>query len=235
MDDNMERTGSSGFFDRLGWIFYAPSRVFDDIERGAVSWWQPWIWLGLISMLVAFLSLPVQRLVMQLTAEDYPGEMFQKILDHWSLIAAFQIISAPVTVLLLFLVTGLIGYIFISLISSGSSFKRFFTLYLYAGIVESVGGLLSILIVRFLRGLPEIRGPEDAAFSIGLGFLAPPESKLMGAVFSSFDLFAVWGLVLIALGLMHIFKMTRNQAVACVIPFWLMSVIMLLFRGARGG
>jgi hypothetical protein len=234
MDENMERKNTGGFFERLGWIFYAPSRVFEDIETGAVTWWQPWIWVGLLNMMAAYIFLPIHRLMMEMNFQELPEETLYKMLDYWSIIAAFEVISAPIAVMLVALVTGAIGYILISILTTHSSFKKFFTLYLYASIVGSIGGLLSVLVVRFTKGLETIRAPEDAAFSIGLSFLAPLENKLLEALCKSIDLFAIWALVIIALGLMHVFKLTRNQAILCVIPFWLISIVMLMFKWLTG-
>jgi hypothetical protein len=234
MDENMGRDTSTGFFDRLGWIFYAPSRVFQDIERGAVSWWEPLIWLGLLNMLITFISLPIQRLMLEMNDQGLPEELLEKLIEFWPLVATFEVISAPIVVLLVAFITGLIGYIFVSIIAAQSSFRQFFTLYLYASILGTAGGLLSILVVRFGKGLQTIRSPEDAVFSIGLNFLAPSDNVLLEAVFSSIDLFAMWALVVVALGLMHVFKMTRNQAIGCVVPFWLMSIAMLLLKLFRG-
>jgi hypothetical protein len=235
MDENMGRDTATGFFDRLGWIFYAPARVFQDIERGAVSWWQPLIWLGLINMLITLISLPIRRLFMEMNVQELPEETLEKLIEFWSLIAAFEVLSAPIAVFLVALIISLIGYIFVNFVATHSSFKQFFTLYLYANIIGSAGGLVSILVVRFGKGLQAIRSPEDADFSIGLGFLAPPENTFLQAVYASIDLFAIWALVVIVLGLMHIFKMTRNQAIGCTLPFWLMSVLVVfLLKMLRG-
>jgi hypothetical protein len=231
MDENMERKDQGGFFDRLGWTFYAPSRLFEDIERGAVSWWQPCIWLALIIMLTTLISLPIQRLIMEINEPGLPDETLQKILDFWPLVAAFEVISSPIAVILVALVTGLIGYLLIKVIATNPTFKKFFTLYLYASIVGSAGGLLSILVVRFMKGLQSIQSSEDAVFSIGLSFLAPPENKFLEAIFMNIDLFAIWALVIIAMGLTHIFKMPRNLTILCVIPFWLFGVVMFLLKG----
>lgn len=231
MDENMDRNGQGTFLERLGWTFYAPSRLFHDIERGSVSWWQPCIWLILISMLTTIISLPIQRLIMEMNESGLPEETLQKILEFWPLVAVFAVFSSAIAVLVVALVTGLIGYLLISMIATHSTFKRFFTLYLYASIVGSAGGLLSILIVRFMRGVQSIRSPEDAIFSIGLAFLAPADNKLLEAVFMNTDLFAIWALVIVAMGLMHIFKMPRNLAILCIVPFWLLGVVMFLLRG----
>jgi hypothetical protein len=236
MNENIGSETATGFFDRLGWIFYAPGRVFHDIERGAVSWWQPLIWLGLFHMLIAIVSLPIRRLLLEMNIQELPEDLLEKLIEYWSLLAVFEVITSPIAIFLVVLITGSIGYIFISIVAAKSNFKQFFTLFLYASIIGTVGGLLSMLVVRFVKGLQTIRSAEDATFSFGLGFLAPPDNALLEAVYTSFDLFAIWSLVIVALGLMHIFKMTRNQAIGCTLPFWLMSVVVvLLFSLFRGG
>jgi hypothetical protein len=125
----------------------------------------------------------------------------------------------------------LIGYILVSILATHSDFKRFFTIYLYSSIVASAGALLSVLIVRYVRGLETIREVQDATFSFGLGFLAISDNRFIQVILRSLDLFNIWFLVLVAMGLMYVFKMERNHAIMCVIPFWILTVL-VMFGGS---
>ncbi len=232
-ENGKDRLGA--FVSRLGWIFYSPSRVFADIERDAVSWWEPWIWLGLLNIIIAYISIPIQLAVTRLNPRDLPEETLEQTIESMEQFGIFGVVAAPIVILIVSLITGLIGYVLVSILSAESSFKRFFTVYLYSSIVASFGVLISVLIVRYFKGLETIRTAQDASFSFGLGFLASPDDRFLKAFFQSLDLFGIWSLVLIGMGLMHIFKMTRNHAVICVIPLWLLGVLMMVIGTLFGG
>lgn len=236
--DKMVGDGGSGginaFFSRAAWIFHSPGRVFADIGWGAVSWWQPFIWFSLINMVVAYLSMPITLAVTRLNPNNLPQETLQNTLEKMEQFGLVGVMATPVILLIVSLIVSMIGYILVSIMSTESSFKKFFTLFMYSAIVSSLTGFLSVMIVRFFRGVETIRSAADGSISFGLGFLAPPDSRFLEAVFKSFDLFSIWSLVLIAMGLMYIFKMTRNQAIICVIPLWLIGVVMLVIGSMFG-
>jgi hypothetical protein len=53
-------------------------------------------------------------------------------------------------------------------------------------------------------------------------------------VLGSFDFFAIWSFVLVVMGLMHIFEMTRKQAIICIVPLWVIYVAMMLLGEMTG-
>jgi hypothetical protein len=70
--------------------------------------------------------------------------------------------------------------------------------------------------------------------SFSLRTLAPPDSALLKGVFGSFEFFTIWSLVLLALGLQRVFGMNRGQAIAVLIPIFLIYVIMLIMGEVFG-
>ena len=215
------------FINRFLWIFSAPAKVFDHITEDKVSWWQPWIWLSIISTITAYLSLPAQRAVVVLNPGNIPPEQLQQQLDMMDKYGTVQLLAVPILILVVALIVGGLSYILVSILSEKASFKKFFTVYFYGGIVASLAGLLGVIMVR-VKGINTIRVPEDAQFSISLGFLAPPDGALIKGVLSGIEFFSIWALVVIAMGLMRVFDMPRKHAVYCVIPMWVLSVIMIM-------
>lgn len=220
--------GINAFFSRAASIFISPSRVFADIEQGRVSWWQPFVWFAVINMVVAYLSIPISLVVTRLNPNNLPPETLQDTVEKIEQFGLVGVVLTPVMILIMALIVSMIGYILVSIMSAESNYKKFFTLFLYSSIVASLTSFLSVIIVRFFRGVETIRTAADGSISFGLGFLAPPDNRFLEAIFKSFDLFSMWSLVLIAMGLVYVFKMTRNQAIICVIPLWLIGVVMLV-------
>lgn len=222
------------FFNRFVWILVSPSRVFDEIKEGAVSWWQPWLWVSIIYTIVGYFSLPVQRAVLELNPRGTPPDQLDQQIELMDKFGVVQLLATPVVFLVLGLIVAGLAYILVSILSEKASFKKFLTLQFYAGIISALSGIVTVLVVR-MRGVETFRVAEDAQFSIGLGFLAPENGGLLKAVLGSVEFFAVWSLVIVAMGLMQVFDMQRKQAVICVIPIWLMSVLALALGNFFGG
>ena len=223
-----------GFFNRLLWVFGSPIRLMAEIKEGRAPWWQAWIWVSLIAIFFGYLSIPINMAVMELNLGGLPPDELDAQIAMLEGAGSWVLIGlVPVGALLLSLIAAAIGYILVAVFSERANFKQFFTLTFYSWIIYTVGGLISTLILR-MKGPETIRALSDTKVSIGLGFLAPEEGALVRAVVTSFDFFVIWSLVLVVMGLMHIFEMTRRQAIICVIPLWVLYVGMLLLGEVTG-
>ncbi|MGD8412898.1 MAG: YIP1 family protein [Candidatus Latescibacterota bacterium] len=223
------------FINRLSWIFFSPSRLFEDIKQGNAPWWQAWIWLSIIYVVVGYASIPINIALLEINPSNLSPEQvdqqmaFMEGAGKW-----VQIVSTPVILLLVTLAVSGLVYVMVSLLSDKANFKKFFALSLYTSIISSMANVVGTVVVR-LKGVDTIRTVEDARFSIGLKFLAPEEGALVKTIVGSFDFFAVWSFVLVVMGLMHVFEMSRRQAIYCIIPMWIMYVGMLLLGEYTGG
>jgi hypothetical protein len=223
------------FFNRFVWIFVSPSKVFEDIKESKAPWWQPWLWLSLIYVIVGYFSKPVQLAVMELNPSDLPADQLDKQLEIMEGIGYWiQLAATPVIMLVMGLVVAGLSYILVSIFADRASFKQYFSLNLYAGIVASVATVLATLVVR-MKGIDAIQSAADAKFSIGLAFLAPEEGALVRAVLSSVDFFSIWSYVLVVMGLTYVFGIPRRPAIYCVVPLWVMAVLFLLIAEVTGG
>lgn len=222
------------FLNRFVYIFTSPGRVFEDVSEGRSSWWEPWIYQSVIYVVAGFLSLPIQRKVAALNPRDLPPEQLKEQLELMARFAWVQIVATPPLLLLLGLVLAGITYVLVTILSSQATFKKYFTLTLYASVIGALSLLVSNLVVRW-RGIDSIRTVHDAQVTLGLGFLAPEGSDVLFAVLSTVNVFTVWSLWVLALGLMYVFGMSRNAAVIAVIPWWLISVLFSVFGAAFGG
>jgi len=222
------------FVNRFLWIFSAPGKVFDHVTEGKASWWQPWIWLSIISALTAYLSMPAQRVVVELNPGNIPAERLQQQLEMMDKYGYIQLLAIPIIILVVALIVGGLSYILVSILSEKADFKKFFTIYFYGGIVASLSGLLGVIMVK-IKGIETIRVPEDAQFAISLGFLAPADGVLIKSILSGIEFFSLWALAVIAMGLTRVFDMPRNHAIYCVIPMWVLGVILILIDGLVKG
>lgn len=224
------------FLNRFVWIFVSPTRVFDDIREHRVGWVQPWILASLFYMLITWIMLPVQSVLLELNTEMTVEQIDQQ-LDILERFGFMWIILAPAGVLLITFVTAGLSYIAVTVASRGATFKQYFTLSLFTGIVGMAGQLISCIVVR-VRGLEAIQEPRDAQLSLSLRELVPEGSAVVRGLMGSIEFFALWSLVLIGMGLMRIFGMSRGQAIGVAVLLWILyatTVIIGEFFGGMGG
>lgn len=222
------------FLNRLGWIFFSPAKLFEDIKVGNAPWWQAWLWLSIIYLIVGYAAIPINIALLEINPRNLPADQIDQQLAFLEGVGKwFQIGATPVILLLVTLAVSGLVYVLVSILSDKANFKKFFTLSLYTSIVSSFANVIATLVVR-MKGVDAIRTAADAKFSIGLGFLAPEQGALARVLLISVEFFAVWSFVLVVMGLMHIFEMTRRQAIYCVIPMWIIYVGMLLLSEITG-
>lgn len=223
-----------GFFNRIYWVFAAPTRLFADIKEGRASWWQAWIWLSIIYLVVGYFSMPINLALIEVNPQDLPPDQLDQQLAFFEgPLKWVQVAASPLIILVVSLIVSALAYIVVSILSEKANFKQFFALSLYASVVSSMANVLTTIVV-LMRGVDTIRAVADAKFSVGLGFLAPEEGALIRALLGSFDFFAIWSFVLVVMGLMYLFELTRRQAIVCIVPLWVIYVGMLFLGEITG-
>jgi hypothetical protein len=221
------------FLNRLVWIFVSPNRVFDDIKERRVTWVQPWILSSLLYMLVTWIMLPIQAVLLELNSE-MTAEQIDQQLEVMDRFGFMWIIFAPAGALLITLVMAGLSYIVVTMASRAATFKQYLTLSFYTGIVAMVGQLISSVIVR-VRGLESIEDPADAQLSLSLRALAPEGNPVVRGLMGSVEFFAIWSLVLVAMGLMRIFGMSRGQSIGVSVMLWILYACTVILGEVFGG
>ncbi|HKW15706.1 MAG TPA: YIP1 family protein [Candidatus Krumholzibacteria bacterium] len=220
-------------FRRFFQIYTSPTKVFDDIRDSKVSWWQPWIFTSILFIIGGWLAMPAQHAVMMLNPKITPD-----MADKMGKAAYFQLIIAPAMVLLIGLIAGGISYVVVTLQAKEATFKKYFTLILFTQLIYALGYVIVCAILR-ARGTEGITSPEDVKISFSLRMLAPEANPVVRGLLASIEFFSLWGLVLTAMGLKRIFNLRTGQAVACIIPLWLiyavLSIVGEVFSKMGGG
>lgn len=97
------------------------------------------------------------------------------------------------------------------------SFKQLFSLFTYIAFVTGIGGLLNALFSFLVAG----SNPEIPFTSLNILFGA---DGVAGIIFSSIELFSIWGIILTAVGLQVVAKYTKLLAWGIVIGFNVLMV-----------
>jgi Yip1 domain len=221
------------FLKRLIWIFTSPNRVFDDIRERRVGWAQPWLLSSLFYMVITWMAMPVQRAVLEVHPTMSTEQIGQQI-EFMDRFGFMWIIMAPVGALLITLVIAGLTYVAVTLASRAATFKQYLSLSFFCGIIGMAGQLIAAIVLR-MRGLERIASPEDAHWSLSLRALAPDAGPVIRGALSGVEFFAIWSLVVLAMGLRRIFGMSRGAAIGVAVLLWVLFVAAMMVSEAVGG
>ena len=216
---------------RLVGIFTSPHQVFDDIRDGRVSWVQPWLMGSVIYAIITWIAMPIQTAVLQANNE-LSSEQIEQQMQIMQRFGFVWVLLAPVGMFVITFIVAGISYVTVAVASRAASFKKYLTLSFFTGIVGMMGQLITCIIVR-MRGLDQIEGAEDARLGLSLRIFAPDNAIARG-IFGSFEFFAIWSLVLVVMGLIRIFGMTRVQAIVTAVVLWILYAIATVLGEVTG-
>ena len=225
--------------ERLTNAFLAPSKTFEDINRGNKSWWLPFLLFVLIgtglwatvtvkvtwSQVVEnsiHLSQKQTDQLEKLTPEQRATQMkvgatIQEVL--WAL--------APVWVLVMNLIAAgiLLGTINFGF-GGQATFGKVFAVSWYAGLPGLVK--LALGAAGLWAGMaPESFLPQNPA-GTNLGFyLMPPDTPMvLFSIYSALDILTIWCLVLFSIGLAKVAGTKTSNGFMAVFGWWLLTLLL---------
>jgi len=127
------------------------------------------------------------------------------------------IVLATILPAIVILIAAAVYLLIAKIANTDVSFKQLFSMLAYIGFVTGLGGLLNGILTYFIAGSdPEV--PVTSLNSI-IGMEGP-----LGVLFSSIELFSIWGIILTAIGLQVVAKFSKGLAWGIIIGF---NVIMI--------
>ncbi len=211
-------------FRGLAEVFYKPSAFFDQLGQ------TPKVlipYLVFAILLVAFFAAATDIIYdMQVSSPQFQERMQgQPLTPQIEQIMRYQIlIGGPVVMLLVPLVAALLGLFWGNFVFAGKArFKQLLSVMLYGEIIYGIG----MMVV-----LPMVLAKKSILVSLSLGVLAAsqgPESILYLAL-SKIDLFLIWEIVAIGIGLSVIYGIPRNKGYTLsVLSMGMLSILHVVF------
>jgi hypothetical protein len=140
--------------------------------------------------------------------------------------AAFTVVLVPIMVLI---TAGLLFAVFNAAMGGEASFKQVFSVTAHASIVSALGAVFSGT-VNYFRG--------DTGSIANLGALLPmlPEKSFLGNLLGTIDVFLVWYVVVLAIGLAVLYR-RRTQPIAFSLlgVYAVIALCIALFKSRVGG
>jgi hypothetical protein len=229
-------------WQRVAYIFTAPSKTFGDIKRGNRSWWMPLIIYTVFAYLlfaVVYTRIGIQQVVdnqihmspkseerlAQATPEQREtSNKFSVGFTEAAFIAnpAFVLIGVSLMTLVIW---GTINFAF----GGRATFGSLFAMWMYATLPSILKSLLGM--VAILAGMaPESFNIKNMAPTNLGAFMDPIDSnKALYSIASSLDLVTIWTLVLLGIGTSMIAGTKRSSGYIAIFGWW--AVVVLISAG----
>jgi hypothetical protein len=221
--------------ERVVDTFLAPVKTFTDILRNT-SWWLPFV-LGTAASYVFVSALQMKigwsqlidntiQASPQLQAKLAALTPDQIAAQHKILVTTtkFSSYSAPVIALISLLVIAVVLWLTINFaFGAKSTFAQSFAVANYAFLPASIKAIV-VSIILFAGAAPENFTPESMLGTNPGYFISTPGP--MKTFLSSFDLFSLWTLVLMSIGLSIVARTKRSNGFITVFGWWLFIVLL---------
>lgn len=200
-----------GAFSRITGVFFEPGKTFVDIGRRP-TWFLPLL-ISILAGLAFYLAYGQkvgwerymqQQLAtntrMQQQMERIPADQREQSIAMQAKFTGIGFYVGPfIGVPLMVLISSAIMLGMLSIMSAGLKFKQVFAITAFAGLPMAIKSLLSLVVV-FLKNPDDINVMNPLAFNFA-AFMDPiTSSKFLYTIAMSFDLFAIWVIVLTAIG-----------------------------------
>jgi hypothetical protein len=220
--------------------FIAPSRTFTDLSRNA-SWWAPFLLLVIVSTIFAYsvgakvgygkagenvLQLrPKQWDAIQNMKADERDRVMQKV-EKQTMIGTYM---APViNLIVLLIVAGVLLASFKFGVNAKVSYKVALAIVVYATLPGVVRYLLATLTL-FAGISPDAFNVQNPVATNLAILFNPTDNPVLYTMGSMIDIFAIWTLVLTAIGFTCVSKVKRGTALGIVFGWYI--AFMLLITG----
>src|ERR1051325_163741 len=227
---------------RLAGIFFSPGKAFADIARRP-RWWVPVLLVALpgtvdinaLTQRGGGESVIRQALERTPNGQNMTAEQRQQAITVGARIYKYFGYggSAVGTLFYIFVVAVIMLFLFDTNMSAGVGLKRMMAIVAYGCLPMLIQTALS-MVVLFLKDPEEFNLQNPLMFNVG-AFLSPETPAALRAVGSSIDLFSIWIMILIAIGVSTAArKISFGKALAGIMVPWALFVILKSMAAAAG-
>jgi len=221
-----------GFFSRIVGIFFEPKKVFSFLNSKP-TWFPAFILILIIAIIIAEIILPQNLLLQKEIVSQSPRlSSSPEILEKMTEITTGKRISTVVGAIFenfigLILLTSLVYFFCNILLGGESSYKRVLSVVTYTSFIPTFGAILKA---------PLILAKNSADVQTSLGLLMPGGdfTKIRYMLLSALDIFSIWQIILIALGMTVLYKFSMSKAFVAAFIGWAILVFLGIGLGVMG-
>jgi hypothetical protein len=226
----------SSSFSRLVGVLFSPTQTFTDIARKP-----DWIVPALAIIVVSFASilLAVPRLDFEGTyreafeARHMTPQQIDQAMRFTVAFAKGGMYVSPFLLLGFVAVAALIYFLGVRMFGGAATYMQVFSVVLYSYVPRLIRALINIPVVLSRHGI-KLQEVETVLRS-NLGFLVDYKTKpVLFAFLAGIDVFNIWSLVLVVIGLSIAAKLSKAKTAVIVIVVWLLGTLVRVGGAAMG-
>ncbi len=212
--------GASKIFN----TFFEPRKVFENLVIKP-TWLLPFIIIAILGIGFFYTTYPyiMNQQVERIRDNDKISEEQKLVIIEKMTEKAtppiWQLSLAPLgTIVTLAIVAVILFFVFNVILGGDSSFRRVFSVYCYSSLIS-----IPAMIVKY----PLIMIKKDIGIQTSLALLLSADSKnsFLYSILSSFDVFAIWQVILVSLGMGVLYKYSTKKAFSTVLVLWIIWIL----------
>lgn len=235
-------------WQRVGNIFVAPAKTFDDIQRGNTSWWLPFIvflvftyalFAG-ITMKIGWRQVARNNMAMSprqaQRIDELAPEQRRRAMKFVALMTEISVAASPVFILVAASLVSLLLWGTINFGFGGKSrFQEIFAVNIYAMLPRAIVSLMATIAI-FAGLAPESFNINNmAATNVAYFFSAQDTNKALYALLSQIDIINLWVAILLSIGIAKMAGKSRSAGFATVFGWWVLWVLVRVLLGFAAG
>jgi hypothetical protein len=140
--------------------------------------------------------------------------------------AGFIIVLSPIMGVIL---TGILFAVFNAVLGGEATFKQLFSVWTHAGVISALSAL-------FTAPLNLARGAVGSATNLAVLLPMLDEGSFLGRLFGMVDLFVIWGLIVLAIGLGVLYRRKTQPIVLAFFGVYaVIAVVVAAIMSRLGG
>lgn len=225
-------------FQRIAGVIVAPVDTFLSIARRP-DWVVPFLAIAILSLAsgiliatkVDFNALAHEAMEMNPNTAQIPADRLESSIKFTAAIMKVSAYANPLLMALALVIVAAVLMVSLRLFAGEITFLQAFSVTLYAWMPRLVKQIIGTIVI-FSRNEVSILDLQNPVVS-NLGFLADPKTNpVLYAIASSVDLFAIWSVILMIIGLAIASRLSRGRSAAIVVGWWVVINLLSLIGPA---
>jgi hypothetical protein len=231
--------------ERVVDTFVAPSKTFTDILR-STSWWLPFLILVVVTFAstyavdkkIGFDRVAEQTISQSSSASEQMAQLTpQDRAARMHMIAAstkYFTYAAAVFILIFVVIVALLNWATLNFgMGAKTTFGQNLAVCMYAGLPKIFIGLLNVVLIY--AGVNTENYNQNNPVGTNLGYYLTDSPEWVKVALSFLDVFGLWSLILMVIGLSIIAHKSKGQAAVVAVGWWLFGLLVLVgITAARG-
>jgi Yip1 domain len=212
-----------GFFLQ---VLHSPETAFVN-ELSGPSYLVPLCILGLLGIGISVLQSPIQMewIRFQLEAAGTPAGQIRTSLDMMNKSVAVTFLLTPALLFLRWLLLALMIWLTAAVFLDALTYKKALTIVAYSYLPILARDAVTCVML-LMRSDAALRHADGMTVALGLDLLFPSMPLPWSALAGSINLFEIWFVTLLVVGISKTARTTTRRALGIVLPTWIIAVVL---------